>query len=238
MQVLKFGGTSVANAENIGKAVRIVEEELQNDKTIVVASALSGVTNKLIEIGNAAADPFDIRIEGNKEPYRYEVMLNELESQHIGLIDKLLPEEYREGIKETVHNLFKELRGICKGVFRLKELSFHTLDLIMSFGEILSTKIIEIKFASMGISCKWVDSRQLIKTYFAISQNIVDMEQTNDNIKKVLLKGNARLYLLPGFVASDSTGRVTTLGRGGSDYTAALLAVGTGARIQIGRAHV
>ena len=101
----------------------------------------------------------------------------------------------------------------------------------MSFGEILSTKIIEIKFASMGISCKWVDSRQLIKTYFAISQNIVDMEQTNDNIKKVLLKGNARLYLLPGFVASDSTGRVTTLGRGGSDYTAALLAVGTGARI-------
>lgn len=223
MQVLKFGGTSVGSTANMEKMVEIVLKALKKDKTIVVSSAMSGVTDKLIETGKAAAE--------STTPEKYETMLSDIEERHISVINELLPEEYRPETIEIIRKLIKELKGICKGVFRLKELSFHTLDLIMSFGELLSTKILEAKFLSLGTGCKWIDSREVIKTYYAISQNIVDTQATNANIKKVLLKGNGRFYLLPGFIASDSTGRTTTLGRGGSDYTASLIAVGTGARI-------
>lgn len=220
MQILKFGGTSVANAANMNKVVDIVLHAIKEDRTVVVASAVSGFTDKLIEIGRLAAD----------SDLKYETILEELRQRHFTLIKELLPEDFQKEITEEIDQLFTELHAICKGVYRIKELSFHTLDLIMSFGELCSTKILNAKFVSLGIGSKWLDSRQIIKTYYALSQNLVDTESTNKNACEALEKGHTRLYIMPGFIASDASGRTTTLGRGGSDYTASLLAAAVTAR--------
>ncbi len=221
MQVLKFGGSSVADAQNINKVVDIVKEALSKDRIILVCSAISKCTDKLIAIGNTAA-------EGDKQ---YETLIDALEKQHDVIIDELIPVEHHNIIKPLVQSLFNELKDVSKGVFLLKELSSHTLDHIMSFGELLSTNIIKCKLWSLGIHCKWVDAREIIKTNNHLSANVVDVEKTYHNIKELVQKNNYKLLVLPGFIASDSIGRTTTLGRGGSDYSAALFAVGAQARM-------
>ncbi|MDR0295126.1 MAG: bifunctional aspartate kinase/homoserine dehydrogenase I [Prevotellaceae bacterium] len=221
MQVLKFGGSSIADAKKINKVVAIVKEAVSKDKTILVCSAISKCTDKLIAIGNIAA-------EGNQQ---YEELIALLEKQHEAIIDEIIPAEHHNMIKPVAQLLFNELRDVSKGVFLLKELSAHTLDHIMSFGELLSTNILKIKFWSLGVNCKWVDSREIIKTNNHQSINVVDTEKTYNNIKGLAHSNNYKLLILPGFIASDSIGRTTTLGRGGSDYSAALFAVGAQARI-------
>ena len=220
MQVMKFGGTSVSNADNMNKVVQIVIDALSEDKTIVVASALSGVTDALIKIGKTAEVGDSM----------YEQMLADIEARHYNLIEELLPVDFRENCKTEIQALFKEVKGICKGVSRIRELSFHTLDLIMSFGELCSTKILTAKFISMGFGCKWVDARQIVCTYHDLSQNIVDLEKTNENAINAFTGSRVQLFIVPGFIGSDDKGRTTTLGRGGSDYTASLIAAAIGAR--------
>jgi aspartokinase/homoserine dehydrogenase 1 len=221
MQVLKFGGTSVANATNIEKVISIVKKAIDIDKTIVVASAISGCTDCLILIGNTAAT----------HDKKYVELIDTLEERHLTLIDEFISVEYKEETRVVCQELIKNLREIANGVFLIRELSAHTMDLIMSFGEILSTKIISAKLSSLNISHKWIDSRTIIRTERHQSQNSVDTKTTNANVKKMIAKNNCKLFLLPGFIACDAEGRTTTLGRGGSDYTAALLAVGSAARI-------
>ena len=135
MQVLKFGGSSVANAENINKVIAIVKEALKKDKTVVVSSAISGCTDELIAIGKEALSQNE----------NYTVRIDQLELRHISLIEELIPAEDYTSIKQECRELFNKLREICKGVFLLKELSNLSLDHIVSFGEILSTKIISAK---------------------------------------------------------------------------------------------
>lgn len=221
MQVLKFGGTSVANSANINKVVDIVLRVLEEDKTIVVASAIGGATDMLVEIGKAAE-------AADKE--RYEQGLQDLEIRHMTIIDELIPKDFQEDIRTEIVALFKELRGICKGVYRIQELSQRSMDLIMSYGEIISTKIIYTKFLSMGLGCKWVDGREIVKTRHEHSQNVVDMALTKENATNAFIGNRTKLFFVPGFVASDEMGRTTTLGRGGSDYTASLIAASLGAR--------
>ncbi len=221
MQVLKFGGSSVANAKNINKVISIVKDELKIDKTVVVCSAISGCTDELIAIGNEAL--------AQNESYIERIHL--LEERHIRLIEELISEDDTADIKTECHELFNELREICKGVFLLKELSDLSLSHIVSFGEILSTKIISAKFASINISHIWKDSRELIKTEFSGEKNSVIMSQTLENIRNFFEENTYKLYILPGFIATDEKGRTTTLGRGGSDYTASIIAVGSQARI-------
>ncbi|MDR1984189.1 MAG: bifunctional aspartate kinase/homoserine dehydrogenase I [Prevotellaceae bacterium] len=221
MQVLKFGGTSVANSINIQKVISIIQKSIEHDKTIVVASAISGCTDNLILIGNTAA----------AHDKKYMELIDKLEEHHLQLIDELISSEYKAETIATCRDFIKNLREIANSVYMIRELSNHTIDLIMSFGEILSTKIISAKLNSISISHKWIDSRTIIRTERHQSQNIVDTKTTNTNIKKMLAKNNCKLYLLPGFIACDAQGRTTTLGRGGSDYTASLLAVGSAARI-------
>ncbi len=220
MQVLKFGGSSVANATNMTKVVDIVTKAVSIDKTILVASAISGATDALIEIGRMA----------ERSDEGYEAALAKLEERHHVIISELIPQYLQADINDETAARFKELKGICKGVFRIKELTCRTLDLIMSFGELLSTRILAAKFTSMGINCRWVDSREIVKTYFDLSQNLVDVDATNQNAQDYFNDTRAKLYIMPGFIASDATGRTTTLGRGGSDYTASLLAAAIGAR--------
>ncbi len=222
MKVLKFGGTSVGNAENIEKVVKIVNGAIKKDSCAVVLSAMSGATDALINIATAA--------EIGDESFRAEI--KELEVKHIETAQKLLVENSHDsGIFDFIENRFNELTKICEGVFLLRELSLRTLDRIISFGEILSTKIVAAKFNSLGIENVWTDSRQLIRTNSNFGNASVDFEKTNHLINNFFSKNAKRLFIFQGFIASDAENTTTTLGRGGSDYTGAILAAALGAKV-------
>ena len=220
MQVLKFGGSSVANAENINKVIAIVRKAAANDRTVVVSSAISGATDALLLIGETAK-------AGNET---YTELIDKLQERHLEIISQLVPAEESEAIKDTCSELFNKLREICKGVFLLKELTELSQDHIVSFGELLSTSIISAKLKSLNISHQWKDSRELIKTELQAGKNVVLDNNTTTNISEYFNTDAHKLYIMPGFIASDMAGRTTTLGRGGSDYTASIIAVGTQAR--------
>ncbi len=222
MQVLKFGGSSVANAQNMAKVIDIVINAVDRDRTILVSSAISGCTDTLIKIGTLASE----RDES------YKVLIDELQARHHEIIDSFLPVEKQVESKEVCDGLFDSLRSIAQGVYLLGELSPASLDAIQSFGELWSTKILATKLASIGIATKWIDSRQIIRTVAKGDKNVVDIQKTYFRVNEMVETNPiTQLFVLPGFIASDKQGRTTTLGRGGSDYTAALYAVGCKARI-------
>ena len=222
MQVLKFGGSSVANAANMSKVVDIVTKAVDRDRTILVSSAISGCTDTLIKIGNLASQ----RDESYKE------LINDLQQKHHDIIHELLPREKQEESLEVCDSLFDSLRSIAQGVYLLGELSPASLDAIQSFGELWSTKILATKLASIGIETKWIDSRNIIRTVAKGEKNVVDIQKTYYRVNEMVENNSmTQLFVLPGFIASDKQGRTTTLGRGGSDYTASLYAVGCKARI-------
>lgn len=220
MQVLKFGGTSIANAHNVNLIIDIVRRALAKDKCLVVASAISGCTDRLIQIGQTAA-AHDLAYTG---------LIDSLEAQHRQMVEDLFTPEYREDIVPVCATLFKDLRDVCKGAYLLREISLKTLDHIMSFGELLSTQILSAKFKAINIDNRWIDAREIIKTYPHQGRNQVNVKKTGQLVRNALDRNYCKLYIVPGFIASDEEGRTTTLGRGGSDYTASLLAVACDAR--------
>lgn len=221
MQVLKFGGSSVANAENIARVVSVVAEAIKLDRTVLVLSAIGGCTDLLVEAGKRAS------LQDNS----YLDLIDSLELRHIEIIGTLIPIDYRSIIEHKVKNMFNQLREILKSVFSLKEMSPFSLDLIMSYGEIISTKIISEKFLSMGINNQWTDAGDLIKTINHAGMPVVDKGKSYINIQKLLSSQSSRLHIIPGFISSDTHKRRTTLGRGGSDYTASLIAAAADARV-------
>ncbi len=222
MQVLKFGGSSVADAGNMAKVVDIVTKAVDRDRTILVSSAISGCTDTLIKIGTFAS----------QRDESYKTLIDELQQKHHDIINELLPIEKQKESTEVCDSLFDSLRSITQGVFLLGELSPASLDAIQSFGELWSTKILATKLASIGIATKWIDSRQIIRTIAKGDKNIVDVQKTYYRVNEMVENNQiTQLFVLPGFIASDKQGRTTTLGRGGSDYTAALYAVGCKARV-------
>ena len=140
MQVLKFGGSSVANATNINKVIAIIKKAMASDRTVVVSSAISGATDALLLIGKTAKN-------GDES---YLQLIDALQEKHNAIIAELIPAEESETIKETCNSLFNKLREICKGVYLLKELTELSQDHIVSFGEILSTNIISAKLKSLN----------------------------------------------------------------------------------------
>ena len=222
MQVMKFGGTSVANSEAMAKVVDIVAKAVDRDRTILVSSAISGCTDTLIRIGHLAAERDE----------QYKSLIDELQDKHHQIIKELLPIEKHEESAEACDCLFDSLRSIAYGVFLLGELSPASLDAIQGFGELWSTKIIATKLASIGIATKWIDSRNIIRTVSENGKNVADIQQTYSNVEEMIEQNPiTQLFVIPGFIASDKYGRTTTLGRGGSDYSASLFAVGCQARI-------
>ncbi len=222
MQVLKFGGSSVANADNMSKVVDIVTKAVDRDRTILVASAISGCTDTLIRIGHLAS----------QRDESYTALVDDLQHKHHEIIRSFLPLEKQDESKEVCDYLFDSLRSIAQGVFLLGELSPASLDAIQGFGELWSTKILATKLASIGIATKWIDSRNIIRTIAKGDKNIVDVQKTYSRINEMVESNPiTQLFVLPGFIASDKQGRTTTLGRGGSDYTASLYAVGCKARV-------
>lgn len=214
MKVLKFGGSSVGNAENISKVIEIVKTAVEKSRCAVVLSAMQGTTDKLIETGKLA--------ESGDESFRE--IIKQIEQKHLEAIEKLFNEADSSGITQFVQTTIQELKNICEGIFLLRELSPRTLDRIVSFGEILSTKIVSAKLDSLGIDNAWIDSRELIRTDSNFTNAAVDFKQTNLQIVNHFVSSISKLYILPGFIASDASGATTTLGRGGSDYTGAIIA--------------
>ena len=221
MQVLKFGGSSVANAANMARVADIVTKAVDRDRTILVCSAISGFTDALIRTGSLAA----ARDEG------YKAIIDEYQQKHHDIIRQLLPEQRQAQALELCDAVLDSLRGIAHGVYLLGELSEASLDAIQGTGELLSTRIMALLLASAGIAVKWVDSREIIKTFKKDGTTVVDTAASYANMAAMLERNPVTsLFVLPGFIASDSQGRTTTLGRGGSDYSASLLAVGCGVR--------
>ena len=222
MQVLKFGGSSVANSNAMAQVVDIVSKAVDRDRTILVVSAIGGCTDTLIRIGNLAS-------QRNEE---YKSLIDGLQDRHHAIIRELLPIEKHEESTEVCDALFDSLRSIAQGVFLLGELSPASLDAIQSFGELCSTKILATKLSSIGIATKWIDSRNIIRTYQQGGKNVVDIQKTYSRVNDMIEDNPiTQLFVMPGFIASDKQGRTTTLGRGGSDYSASLFAVGCKARI-------
>ncbi|MFY9309288.1 MAG: bifunctional aspartate kinase/homoserine dehydrogenase I [Bacteroidia bacterium] len=221
MQVLKFGGTSVANSENINKTVAIVRQALQKDKTIVVVSALGGTTDMLIDAVKLAA-------ARNEE---YKDKLKTIENRHLQAVRELIPVEQQGATLSLVKKKCNELESICEGAFLLQEATARTIDNIMSYGELLSSLIISARLNALQIVHQWADSRELIRTNSNYGNAVVDKDITDKTIQKYLNQNKTSLYLLPGFIAADANGITTTLGRGGSDYTAAIIAAATDAKV-------
>lgn len=222
MQVLKFGGSSVADAHTMSQVVDIVTKAVDRDRTILVASAISGCTDTLIQIGHLAAERDE----------KYKELISSLQHRHHEIIRELLPMEKQTDSLEVCDTIFESLKSIAQGVCLLGELSPASLEAIQSFGELWSTKILATKLASIGIATKWIDSRQIVRTIAKGDKNIVDVQKTYSRVNEMVENNPiTQLFVLPGFIASDKHGRTTTLGRGGSDYTASLYAVGCKARI-------
>ncbi|MBN8838096.1 MAG: bifunctional aspartate kinase/homoserine dehydrogenase I [Sphingobacteriia bacterium] len=213
MKVLKFGGSSVKNAENINKVAAILQQEKYHH-AIVVVSALGGVTDLLIQTGTFAS-------KGNEA---YKETLTQLEKRHLETTKTLLPVTAQSSCLSKIKQQFNELEDICEGVFRLGELSKRTQDKIISFGELLSSTIISTFLLSKNISNEWIDSRAVIKTDSNFGFASVDFEKTNSLINQFLQQSQQTLFIAPGFIASNEENFTTTLGRGGSDYTAAIYA--------------
>jgi bifunctional aspartokinase / homoserine dehydrogenase 1 len=214
MQVLKFGGTSVANAENIRKVVSIVTAAKQKDKTIVIVSALGGVTDLLLSASSLAA-------EGDES---YKEKLAVVEQRHLEAVKHLIPVAQQSQLLSLVKKSCNELEDICSGIYLLRELTTRSKDRIASYGEWLSSRIIAETILSNGVEVVWKDSRELIVTNSNYTAAEVDFNSTAEKIKQFFSSSDAGLFLLPGFISADKKGITTTLGRGGSDYTAAILA--------------
>jgi aspartokinase/homoserine dehydrogenase 1 len=212
MQVLKFGGSSVANAAHISKCIAIIHKAIEKDKTIVVVSALGGITDNLLHCATAAS-------AGDES---YLDWLKSIEQRHLDTVRELIPVTSQSSILSMVKKTCNELEDIFKGIFLLRELSARTKDCVLSFGELLSSRIISAGLISREVSNSWKDSRDLITTDSRFGHAQVDLQATQKKMSAYFQSAEASLFIVPGFISSDASGITTTLGRGGSDYTAAI----------------
>ncbi len=214
MQVLKFGGSSVANAENIKKVIAVLKERTLGKKTIVVVSALGGVTDLLLTCSNLAS-------QGQEH---YQSHLTEIEERHLQAVRELIPINNQSSLLSFVKTQCNEIEDICNGIFLLKELSPRTKDRIVSYGELLSSKIITAALLADNVAAEWLDARTVIVTNSDFGNALVNFNLTTERIGAYIQQNTADLFIAPGFIASNEDGIHTTLGRGGSDYTAAIFA--------------
>ena len=226
MHILKFGGTSVGSVESIKQVIAIIEKHRQNgDEIAVVLSAMAGVTNQLIEIGRMA-------ITGETD---YMELVRRIEDRHFNVIKALIPVKEQGKVVAHVRGIINELEDLLRGVSLIRELTLRTHDLITSFGERLSTTIIAECVRSAGITAQFLDARTIIKTDAQFGQADVNYTLTNELIKahfdKVAGLPGTPVQLITGFIGSTEKNETTTLGRGGSDYTASIIGAALNAQI-------
>lgn len=216
MIVLKFGGTSVANAENISRVIAIVAKKAQAGQLVVVVSALSGVTDQLIEAAQKAA----------AKDESYQANLDQIRQKHFDAISGLIQNGLQNNLFIKVNSQINQLQTLLDGCFLLGELSPRTADAVCSFGELLSSQIIAAALQQTLPNSAFKDSRELIITNTNYGNAVVDFDTTNQLIADYFPTVRSQVIVFPGFIASSQDGHTTTLGRGGSDYTAAIIANG------------
>ncbi|WP_281670361.1 bifunctional aspartate kinase/homoserine dehydrogenase I [Segatella buccae] len=211
MKVLKFGGTSVGSVKSILSLKKIVENEAKHQPVVVVVSALGGITDKLIATSKLAL----------KHDDGWKTEFDDMVDRHHKMIDTIITDtKKREDLFNTVDALFEQLRSIYFGVYLIHDLSEKTQDAIVSYGERLSSNIV----ATLIGGAKWYDARNFIKTERKNGKHVLDNELTNKLVLDTF-DNLPRVSLVPGFISRDrDTDETTNLGRGGSDYTAAILA--------------
>lgn len=214
MKVLKFGGTSVAHSQNILLVEKIVKSESLRGKVIVIVSALHGVTDQLIK----AAEHASVKDEN------YIQIVQNLEEKHISLVKELFPIAEQSSWLSFVKKHFNDIEDLCNGIAVLGELTNRIKDKIASYGELLSSKIIAARLRHEGLDCVWMNSAELIRTDSNFTHAKVDFKYTDHNIARFLSENQNRITVGPGFIANDGKNNATTLGRGGSDYTASIIA--------------
>ncbi|MEZ0609895.1 bifunctional aspartate kinase/homoserine dehydrogenase I [Fibrella sp. WM1] len=225
MHVLKFGGTSVGSVESIRQVIRIVESHRQQSNPIaVVLSAMGGVTNQLIEIGRMATN-------GQLD---YMELVRRIEDRHFNVIKALIPIKEQSKVFATVRGTINELEDLLRGVSLIRELTPRTMDLIMSFGERLSNLVVAECVKAGGTPATFCDARDLIKTDAQFGHAEVNYTLTTPLVQGYfadLSNSSSPIPFVTGFIGSTEKGETTTLGRGGSDYTASILGAALNAEI-------
>lgn len=213
---MKFGGTSVGTTESLRNVKNIVEGGNQ-DKCIVVVSALGGITDKLINTARTAAT-------GDLE---YIVSYADIVSRHLSMIREIVPEECQASVKSMINPMLEELGNIYRGIALIGDVSDRTLDVVVSYGERMSSIIV----ANVIDGAVLLDSRDFIVTKRVHGRHVLDSVPTSERVKRYFNGTEFSVAVVPGFISRDINGDVTNLGRGGSDFTAAIIAAELGADI-------
>ncbi|MGE8434362.1 bifunctional aspartate kinase/homoserine dehydrogenase I [Chryseobacterium joostei] len=214
MKILKFGGTSVANSQNILLVENIIKKESLQDRIIVIVSALHGATDQLIKAAEYAS----------AKDESYLQIVKNLEEKHLSLVKDLIPILDQSSWLSFVKKHFNDIEDLYNGIFVLGELTDKIKDKIASYGEFLSSHIIAARLQYQQLDCIWMNSADLIKTDSNFTNAKVNSEITENNIKNYINDHPNQIIIGPGFIARDDKNNATTLGRGGSDYTASLIA--------------
>ena len=209
MIVMKFGGTSVATQNNIQRIKTIIEQK--NEPCLVVVSAISKATDQLQDIANSSLSN------------EYQPLVDAFQQRHFDLIDSLFKAGNIDRIKSHVAQHIDQLNDICHSIYVIQERSNKILARIQSFGELMSSYILREYFTQEGIDIEWIDSRQMIRANGKYERAVVDFDTTTTLMSSI---DQSRNYIAGGFMASNENGETTLLGRGGSDYSAALYASG------------
>jgi aspartokinase/homoserine dehydrogenase 1 len=221
MITMKFGGTSVGDIQRLEEVVSIVHSRLFR-YPVLVASAMGGVTNILLDTAELAVQRETVSVDAN---------VRTLREKHTAVVEALVKQPARQKqLLEEQSRIFAELSNLFHGVSLLRELSFRSLDAIASFGEILSCLQITSILNDCGIRAEYVDSRRLVRTDAHFGAAAVDFSYTNEKIRETLLPlvRDGVVPVVTGFIGSTEDGLTTTLGRSGSDYTGSIVGAALG----------
>ncbi len=213
---MKFGGTSVKNASAMKNVIDIVKAR-QNQNPVVVLSACSGITDRLFKL---------IQNAGKKSPINLMKEITTIENYHLDIIDELInKKEIKKNCSDNIRNLIQQLTLLVEGVSLLRECTPRSLDASVSFGELMSTIIFEAACRDRKLNSVFFDVRHILKTDSNFTQANVNFQETKKSSNEHILPLSSigKIVITQGFIGSDENGVTTTLGRGGSDYTAAVL---------------
>ncbi|MEW4924584.1 bifunctional aspartate kinase/homoserine dehydrogenase I [Algibacter sp. 2305UL17-15] len=213
MKVLKFGGTSVGSSKNINRVINILDAYSKDSNVVCVVSAVGGITDKLLLAGQQAQN----KDEAFKDTFDI------IKNSHFSIIKELNPNG-NSSILSFVEERLEALKSLLEGIYLINELSPKTSDKLVSFGELLSSFIIAETMKNRGLSAERKNSQELVVTNSNFTKAEVYFKDTNKNIIDYFKSAAQKITILPGFVANSANGEQTTLGRGGSDFSAAIVA--------------
>ena len=219
MLVLKFGGSSVAHESAIRQVAQIIQSYAQKERVTVVVSAMGGITDLLVNALNSAS---------NREA-TYQTLINEIEKTHLDAVKSLIPVSIQSGVISRMKQSVNQLDALLEGAYLIGETTPRLSDQVLAYGELLSSEIMAAYLQSLGIDLTYWDARLLIRTNSQHGKAQVDTATTYSALQQAAASGH-QVQIMGGFIGSDALGHTTTLGRGGSDYSASLAAAGLSAR--------